>query len=90
MIVEKLDEVGELQTKEILRLYEDAYTSELLVLHACLMKKSEIKISLSDAKQDRQIFDSMNRGWAASSAKILRTASESDGLTNGLKEGVGH
>ncbi|WPH03863.1 Hypothetical protein R9X50_00674600 [Acrodontium crateriforme] len=61
--VEQLNEAGEMETKEMLGSYEDAYTTELRELYECLVNGKEIKTSTQDALQDLKIFDMMYRRW---------------------------
>lgn len=57
--VEELNEQGEVQRREVLSSYEDAYTAEFQALHGCLVSGKQIKTSLQDAKQDIELFDQM-------------------------------
>lgn len=57
--VEELNEHGELQRREVLSSYEDAYTAELQELHACLLGGKQIKTTLEDARQDLALYDEM-------------------------------
>ncbi|KAK4505485.1 hypothetical protein PRZ48_003448 [Zasmidium cellare] len=61
--VQELNEAGEMQTREMLGSYEDAYTAELRDLHENITQGREIKTSLDDAVKDLQIFDMMYRSW---------------------------
>ncbi|KAF2161432.1 hypothetical protein M409DRAFT_37553 [Zasmidium cellare ATCC 36951] len=83
VVVQELNEAGEMQTREMLGSYEDAYTSELLDLHQCLTQDGEIKTSLSDAIQDLQIFDGMYRSWMASHTEPLAHGVSNGTLSNG-------
>lgn len=59
VVVEEVNEHGEIQTREILSSYEDAYTAELAEMHACLTQGRQIKTSVEDAIQDLTIYDMM-------------------------------
>ncbi|KAH6690669.1 myo-inositol 2-dehydrogenase [Plectosphaerella plurivora] len=57
--VEELNEHGEVQRREVLSSYEDAYTAELQELHECLRSGKQIKTTLEDARQDMALYDQM-------------------------------
>jgi hypothetical protein len=57
--VEELNEHGELQKREVLSSYEDAYTAELQELHECLTSGKQIKTTLEDAREDLTLYDQM-------------------------------
>ncbi|KAF2135903.1 uncharacterized protein K452DRAFT_322791 [Aplosporella prunicola CBS 121167] len=57
--IEELNEHGEIQSREVLTSYEDAYTAELKEMHACFVDGKKIKTTPEDALQDLQIFDMM-------------------------------
>ncbi|OQO10557.1 hypothetical protein B0A48_03855 [Cryoendolithus antarcticus] len=57
--VHEVNEYGEIQTREMIGSYEDAYTTELLEMYECVVNGKEIKTSLEDAKEDLRIYDMM-------------------------------
>ncbi|KAI1337736.1 myo-inositol 2-dehydrogenase [Xylariaceae sp. FL0016] len=61
--VEEVNDHGELQKREILCSYQDAYSSELEHLHDCLTKGSEIKTKITDAMEDLKLFDMLYKKW---------------------------
>ena len=63
VVVDEKTASGGYQSREILTTYEDAYTSELKDLHACLTEGKEIKTSIEDAIEDLQIFQMILK-WA--------------------------
>lgn len=63
--VQEVNEAGEMQTREMLGGYEDAYTAELTELHDCLVNGKEIKTTAADAREDLRIYDMMYRRWNA-------------------------
>ncbi|QDS74765.1 hypothetical protein FKW77_001478 [Venturia effusa] len=63
--VQELNEAGEMQTKEMLGSYEDAYTTELQEAYECFANGKEIKTSCTDALNDLEIFDMMYKRWVA-------------------------
>lgn len=63
---------GVYQSREILPTYQDAYTSELLELHACLAEGKAIRTTVEDAIQDLEIFK-MILGRAFPVAKVEAT-----------------
>ena len=56
VVVDEKTASGGYQSRGILTTYEDAYTSELKGLYACLTEGKEIKMSIEDAIEDLQIF----------------------------------
>lgn len=66
MEVDETNEQGEVQHRSILSSYEDSYTAELQELYDVLAEGKPIKTTVSDAKQDLQIFDMMYTRWAVS------------------------
>jgi predicted dehydrogenase len=63
--VEEVSEAGEIQTREMLSSFEDAYTSELQEMHECFTQGKEIKTTAEDALNDLQLFDSMYKKYSA-------------------------
>ncbi|KAJ5216218.1 uncharacterized protein N7498_002625 [Penicillium cinerascens] len=59
--VDEVNERGEAQHRSVLSSYEDAYTAELQELYESLVNGKPIKSTVSDAKQDLQIYDMMYR-----------------------------
>ncbi|KAL1625998.1 hypothetical protein SLS56_007056 [Neofusicoccum ribis] len=55
--VDELNEHGEVQSREVLSSYEDAYTAELQEMHACFTEGKSIKTTPEDAMQDLKLFD---------------------------------
>lgn len=66
MEVDETNERGEVQHRSILSSYEDAYTAELQEVYRAFAEGKPIKTTVSDAKQDLQIFDMMYKCWAKS------------------------
>ncbi|KAH7073749.1 hypothetical protein BKA63DRAFT_514719 [Paraphoma chrysanthemicola] len=66
VIVQEVNDAGEIQTKEIIGSYEDAYTAEFLELHECLVNGKDIKTTAEDALNDVKIYDLMYSAWNAS------------------------
>lgn len=61
--VEEVNEQGEVQRRNVLSSYEDAYTAELQVMYNAFVKGEEIKTTVEDAKKDLQIYDMMYKKW---------------------------
>lgn len=61
--VEEVNEAGEMEVREMLGSYEDAYTTELRELYECLVNGKAIKTTTQDALQDIKIFDMMYSQW---------------------------
>nr|OQO25930.1 hypothetical protein B0A51_10396 [Rachicladosporium sp. CCFEE 5018] len=59
LTVHEVNEVGEIQMREMIGSYEDAYTTELQEVYECFVNGKEIKTSLEDAKEDLRIYDMM-------------------------------
>nr|OQO24845.1 hypothetical protein B0A51_10332 [Rachicladosporium sp. CCFEE 5018] len=55
--VHEVNEFGEIQTREMIGSYEDAYTTDLQEMYECFVDGKEIKTSLEDAKEDLRIYD---------------------------------
>lgn len=62
--VDEVNERGEAQHRRVLSSYEDAYTAELKELYEALVNGKPIKSTVSDAKQDLQIYDMMYSRYA--------------------------
>ncbi|OJD30330.1 nad binding rossmann fold [Diplodia corticola] len=52
-----VNEHGEVETKEVLSSYEDAYTAELKEMHRCFTEGAPIKTTPEDAMEDLKLFD---------------------------------
>lgn len=63
--VQETNEEGEIQTREILGSYEDAYTAQFKEMHDCLVHETPIKTSSKDALEDLRLFDMMFSRWRA-------------------------
>ncbi|KAJ5771975.1 myo-inositol 2-dehydrogenase [Penicillium odoratum] len=63
--VDEVNEQGEIQHRKMLSSYEDAYTAELQELHEVFTNGKAIKSTLSDAKQDLEIFDMFYKSWGS-------------------------
>lgn len=61
--VSELNADGEMETREILGSYEDAYTAELQELCDCLRNGKAIKTTAEDAVDDLRLFDMMFDQW---------------------------
>lgn len=61
--VQEVNEDGEMQTREMLGSYEDAYTAELQELYECLRNGKEIKTSATDAMEDLRLYDMIYQRW---------------------------
>ncbi|KAJ5089474.1 myo-inositol 2-dehydrogenase [Penicillium argentinense] len=61
--VEEVNEHGEVQRRNTLSSYEDAYTAELQVMHDAFVNDKDIKTTVEDAKNDLQIYDMMYKKW---------------------------
>ncbi|KAK6407659.1 hypothetical protein LTR95_018520 [Oleoguttula sp. CCFEE 5521] len=57
--VHEVNDNGEIETRELIGSYEDAYTTELQEMHECFVNGKEIKTTLEDAKEDLRIYDMM-------------------------------
>lgn len=55
--VEEVNEHGEVQSREVLSSYEDAYTAELREMHECFTGGKEVKTTPEDAMEDLRLFD---------------------------------
>ena len=63
--VQEVNEYGEMETREVLGSYEDAFTTELKELYECLVNGRAIKTTVEDAAMDMKLFDMMYKGWEA-------------------------
>ncbi|KAL1589094.1 hypothetical protein WHR41_02107 [Cladosporium halotolerans] len=61
--VQEVNAEGEMETREVLGSYEDAYTAELKELYECLRNGKEIKTSAEDAMEDLRLYDLMYERW---------------------------
>nr|POE87355.1 scyllo-inositol 2-dehydrogenase (nad(+)) [Quercus suber] len=61
--VQEVNESGEMESREMLGSYEDAYTVELKELYACLVEGKEIKTSAKDAAEDLKVVEMMYQCW---------------------------
>ncbi|KAF2031690.1 NAD(P)-binding protein [Setomelanomma holmii] len=66
VVVQEVNDYGEIGKREIIGSYEDAYTSEFLELFECFANGKEIKTSATDALNDVKIYDMMYSAWNAS------------------------
>ncbi|USW50070.1 Putative gfo/Idh/MocA-like oxidoreductase, NAD(P)-binding domain superfamily [Septoria linicola] len=63
VVVQETNEFGEIETKEIIGNYEDAYTYELKEFYECVVKGKEVKTSVKDAREDLRLYDLMYQKW---------------------------
>jgi predicted dehydrogenase len=61
--VQEMNDAGEMETREMLGSYEDAYTAELQELYECLRNGREIKTTAEDAMQELKLYDLMYERW---------------------------
>ena len=61
--MQELNESGEMETREMLGSYEDAYTAELQELYECLRNGRAIKTTAEDAMQELKLYDLMYERW---------------------------
>ena len=61
--VDERNEFDEVDLREILNSYEDAYTAELTELHACPTEGREIKTDAEDATNELRLFKMFYRKW---------------------------
>ena len=61
--VQEVNDHGEMETREVLGSYEDAFTTELKELYECLVNGRTIKTTVEDAAMDMKLFDMMYKGW---------------------------
>ncbi|KAG9867844.1 NAD(P)-binding protein, partial [Aureobasidium melanogenum] len=65
--VQEVNEVGEVQTRENISTFEDAFASEFQDMHDCLVNGKEIKTSAEDAINELKLYDLMYAKYAESS-----------------------
>lgn len=63
VVVQETNEFGEIETKEIIGNYEDAYTYELKEFYECAVNGKEVKTSVKDAREDLRLYDLMYKKW---------------------------
>ncbi|KAK5687218.1 hypothetical protein LTS10_001356 [Elasticomyces elasticus] len=85
VFVQELNEHGEMQSREVLHSYEDAYTAELQELYECLVNGRPIKTTVQDAMQDLQIYDGMYKTWTRSRIELSNVNG-----TSKKANGIGH
>jgi predicted dehydrogenase len=61
--VQELNDAGEMETREMLGSYEDAYTAELQELYECLRNGKEIKTTAEDAMEELRLYSLMYERW---------------------------
>lgn len=64
--VDEVNEHGEVQSRDVLSSYEDAYTSELKELYAAVVEGTPFKTTAEDATKDLEIYDMMLKKQIAS------------------------
>ncbi|KAK9416600.1 putative Myo-inositol 2-dehydrogenase [Seiridium unicorne] len=69
VVVDEVNEDGEVQRKEMLSSYEDAYTAELQELYECVVNGKTVKTTAEDAMQDIALYDRMYKVWATSKSE---------------------
>ena len=65
--VQEVNDAGEVQTREIISSFEDAFASEFQDMHDCLINGKEIKTSAEDAINELKLYDLMYKKYAESS-----------------------
>jgi len=65
--VQEVNDAGEVQTREIISSFEDAFASEFQDMHDCLVNGKEIKTSAEDAINELKLYDLMYKKYAESS-----------------------
>jgi predicted dehydrogenase len=65
--VQEVNEAGEVQTREIISSFEDAFATEFQDMHDCLVNGKEIKTSAEDAINELRLYDLMYKKYAESS-----------------------
>jgi predicted dehydrogenase len=68
--VQEVNAAGEMETREILGSYEDAYTAELQELYECIVNGKEVKTTVRDALQDIKLYDMMYQKWNEDTSKL--------------------
>jgi hypothetical protein len=61
--VDEENEHGEVQRREMLSSYEDAYTAELQEMYEWAVNGKAIKTTAEDAMQDIKLYDEMYQVW---------------------------
>lgn len=64
VLIQEKNDQGEVQSREIISSYEDAYTSEMKDIYECFVNGKTIKTSVADALQDIRLFDMMYKKWS--------------------------
>jgi hypothetical protein len=65
--VQEVNEAGEVQTREIISSFEDAFATEFQDMHDSLVNGKEIKTSAEDAINELRLYDLMYKKYAESS-----------------------
>ncbi|TIA06674.1 NAD(P)-binding protein [Aureobasidium pullulans] len=65
--VQEVNDAGEVQTREIISSFEDAFATEFQDMHDCLVNDKEIKTSAEDAINELKLYDLMYAKYAESS-----------------------
>ncbi|KAF2207017.1 hypothetical protein CERZMDRAFT_71902 [Cercospora zeae-maydis SCOH1-5] len=65
VVVQEQNSAGEMERREMVGSYEDAYTVELQELYECIVNGKEVKTSAEDAREDLRLYDLMYRKWSA-------------------------
>jgi len=63
VVVQEANDRGEVQRREIVSSYEDAYTTELREMYDCFVNCKTIKTSAEDALHDLRLCDMMYEKW---------------------------
>ena len=61
--VQEMNAAGEMEVREMLGSYEDAYTAELQELYECIVNGKKVKTTARDAMEDLRLYDMMYRKW---------------------------
>lgn len=61
--VQEVNADGEVESREMLGSYEDAYTTELQEMWECFVKGKAIKTSVEDAMGELRLYDLMYKKW---------------------------
>ncbi|KAM3423289.1 hypothetical protein BST61_g728 [Cercospora zeina] len=61
VVVQEQNSAGEMETREMVGSYEDAYTVELQELYECIVNGKKVKTSAEDAREDLRLYDWMYR-----------------------------
>ena len=65
--VQEVNDAGEVQTREIISSFEDAFATEFQDMHDCLINGKKIKTSAEDAINELKLYDLMYAKYAESS-----------------------